>query len=200
MSWCVFIPRSTGTHSDISACFFLAPAEMCPFRGVLIQCFGASSQHTAVDAIGMHIHPRLTSGVTEMWHLRCHVVSGSMHPHPHHAGLSHRGSRITTPMQSVRTLRMRPHPHAPVSSPHTSPHPHHVRLSHRGSRITTPMQSVRTHRMRPHPHAPVSSPHTSPHPHHVGLSHRGSRIMSPRRSVGTHCMRPDPCANGTPSY
>ena len=88
MSWCVFIPRSTGTHSDISACFFLAPAEMCPFRGVLIQCFGASSQHTAVDAIGMHIHPRLTSGVTEMWHLRCHVVSGSMHPHPHHVGLS----------------------------------------------------------------------------------------------------------------
>lgn len=135
MSWCVFIPRSTGTHSDISACFFLAPAEMCPFRGVLIQCFGASSQHTAVDAIGMHIHPRLTSGVTEMWHLRCHVVSGSMLPHPHHVGLSHRGSRITTPMQSVRTHRMRPHPHAPVSSPHTSPHPHHVELSHRGSRI-----------------------------------------------------------------
>jgi len=101
---------------------------------------------------------------------------------------------VVLSVESVGTHRMRPHPHAPVSSPHTSQHPYHVGLSHRGSRITTPMKSVRTHHMRPHPHAPVSSPHTSPHPHHVGLSHRGSRITTPMQSVRTHRMRPHPHA------
>ena len=53
-------------------------AERSHFRGGLVQCFGAGSQRTAEDEHRVRIHPRLTSGVTEMRHLRCRHMAGNV--------------------------------------------------------------------------------------------------------------------------
>lgn len=66
---------------------------MSPFRGEHALCSGAGVTRTAAEAHGFRIHPRLPSGVTERWHLRCHVAEVCMRSHPYFLRL--RSSEVT---------------------------------------------------------------------------------------------------------